>query len=320
MEDEKLMEFGFINALFLFLLIPILIFVYHKYNSNKKDSILKFSSIKIIEKAIVKKNTIRKHIPFVLVMVVLSLIIIALANPQTITMGVEKGVNIGIVLDGSESMAASDYKPTRLEAAKNAVNSLVTKINVKNNVGVVLFETGATTISYLTPIKEKTLDSISLIQQGSGATAIGDGLSLGIDMVSSIPDKKRVIILLSDGIQNSGLVTPQQAIQYALINNVQIHTIGIGSEKPVYLRDDIYGEPQYAELDETTLRDVADSTGGSYFKSLDEETLNQILLDLSSNMEYEKELSTIRDWFIGSAIAFLLLDMYIIYGKYRIVV
>ena len=320
MEDEKLMEFGFINALFLFLLIPILIFVYHKYNSNKKKSILKFSSLKIIEKAIVKKSTIRKHIPFVLVIVVLSLIIIALANPQTITMGVEKGVNIGIVLDGSESMAASDYKPTRLEAAKNAVNSLVTKINVKNNVGVVLFETGATTISYLTPIKEKTLDSISLIQQGSGATAIGDGLSLGIDMVSSIPDKKRVIILLSDGIQNSGLVTPQQAIQYALINNVQIHTIGIGSEKPVYLRDDIYGEPQYAELDETTLRDVSDSTGGSYFKSLDEETLNQILLDLSSDMEYEKELSTIRDWFIGSAIAFLLLDMYIIYGKYRIVV
>ena len=319
MEDEKLMEFGFINALFLFLLIPVLIFVYHKYNSNKKDSILKFSSIKIIEKAIVKKNTIRKHIPFVLVMVVLSLIIIALANPQTTTMGVEKGVNIGIVLDGSESMAASDYKPTRLEAAKNAVNSLVTKINVKNNVGVVLFETGATTISYLTPIKEKTLDSISLIQQGSGATAIGDGLSLGIDMVSSIPDKKRVIILLSDGIQNSGLVTPQQAIQYALINNVQIHTIGIGSEKPVYLRDDIYGEPQYAELDETTLRDIAASTGGSYFKSLDEETLNQILLDLSSNMEYEKELSTIRDWFIGSAITFLLLDIYIIYGKYRIV-
>ena len=319
MEDEKLMEFGFINALFLFLLIPVLIFVYHKYNSNKKDSILKFSSIKIIEKAIVKKSTIRKHIPFVLVIVVLSLIIIALANPQTITMGVEKGVNIGIVLDGSESMAASDYKPTRLEAAKNAVITLVTKISVKNNVGVILFETGATTISYLTPVKEKTLDSISLIQQGSGATAIGDGLSLGIDMVSSIPDKKRIIILLSDGVQNSGLVTPQQAIQYALINNVQIHTIGLGSEKPVYLRDDIYGEPQYAELDETTLRNIADSTGGSYFKSLDEKTLNQILLDLSSNMEYEKELSTIRDWFIGSAIVFLLLDIYIIYGKYRIV-
>jgi Ca-activated chloride channel homolog len=317
-EDEKLMEFGFINSLFLFLLIPILIFVYWKYNSNKKETILEFSSLKIIKETNVKKNSTRKHLPFVLIVIVLSLIIIALANPQIVTTGVEKGVNLGIVLDGSESMAASDYEPTRLEAAKNAVKSLVTKISEKNNVGVILFESGAGTISYLTPVKEKTLSSISSIQQGTGATAIGDGLSLGIDMVSSILDKKRVIILLSDGIQNSGLVSPEQAIQYAIRNNVQIHTIGIGSEKPIYLRDDIYGEPQYAELDEVTLRNISDMTGGNYFKSLDEEVLNQILLDLSSNIEYEQELSTIRDWFIGAAIIFLLIDFYIIYGRYRI--
>ena len=307
------------NALLLFLLIPVLIFVYYKYNSNKKESILKFSSLKMIKKIDVKRNLIRKHIPFVLVIIILSLIIIALANPQIVTVGVEKGVNLGIVLDGSESMAATDYKPTRLEAAKDAVNSLVTKISEKNNVGVVLFETGAGTISYLTPVKEKTLSSISSIQQGTGATAIGDGLSLGIDMVSSILEKKRVIVLLSDGIQNSGLISPEQAIQYAIKNNVQIHTIGMGSENPVYLRDDIYGEPQYAELDEDTLRNISSSTGGSYFKSLNEQTLNEIIVDLSSNMEYETELSTIRDWFIGSAIGVLVLDMYIIYGRYRIV-
>ena len=318
MEDEKLMEFGFINALFLFLLIPVLIFVYHKYNLNKKESILKFSSLKMIKKIDGRKNLIRKHTPFVLVVIVLSLIIIALSNPQIVSVGVEKGVNLGIVLDGSESMAASDYNPTRLEAAKNAMNSLVKKISDKNNVGIILFETGAGTISYLTPVKEKTLNSISLIKQGDGATAIGDGLSLGIDMVSSILDKKRIVILLSDGIQNSGLVTPEQAIEYAIRNNVQIHTIGIGSADPVFLRNDIYGEPQYAELDEITLKNISDSTGGSYFKSLDEQTLNKILLDLSSNIEYETELSTISDWFIGSAIIILLLDIYIIYGRYRI--
>jgi len=313
------MEFGFINALFLFLLIPLLIFIYYRYNSNKKESILKFSSLKIIKKTDVKKHAIRKHLPFLLVIIVLSLAIIALANPQIVTAGVQKGINLGIVLDGSESMAASDYKPTRLEAAKNAINSLVEKTSEKNNVGVVLFETGASTISYLTPVKEKTLNSISLIQQGNGATAIGDGLSLGVDMVSAILDKKRVIILLSDGIQNSGLVSIEQATQYAIINNVQVHTIGIGSEKPVYIRDDIYGEPQYAELDENTLKNISNSTGGSYFKSLDEQTLNEIVLELSSNIEYETELSTIRDWFIGSAIGLLLLNMYIIYGKYRII-
>ena len=313
------MEFGFINALFLFLLIPLLIFIYYRYNSNKKESILKFSSLKIIKKTDVNKHVIRKHIPFLLVIITLSLIIIALANPQIVTAGMQKGINLGIVLDGSESMAASDYKPTRLEAAKDAVNSLVEKTSGKNNVGVVLFETGASTISYLTPVKEKTLNSISLIQQGNGATAIGDGLSLGVDMVSAILDKKRTIILLSDGIQNSGLVSIEQATQYAVINNVQVHTIGIGSEKPVYIRDDIYGEPQYAELDENALKNISNSTGGSYFKSLDEQTLNEIVLELSSNIEYETELSTIRDWFIGSAIGLLLLNMYIIYGKYRII-
>ena len=312
------MEFGFINALFLFLLIPVLIFVYYKYNIGKKESILKFSTLKVIKQTNTKNNGIRKHSPFVLVILVLSLIIIALANPQIVTMGAEKGINIGIVLDGSESMAASDYNPTRLEAAKKAINSLIEKTPNNNNVGVVVFETGAGTISYLTPVKEKTINSISSIQQGTGATAIGDGLSLGIDMVSSILDKKRVIILLSDGIHNSGLVTPEQATQYAILNNVQVHTIGIGSENPVYLRDDIYGEPQYAELDEMALQKIAKSTGGMYFKSLDDKTLNEILLELNANLEYEKELSTIRDWFIGSAIIILLIDIYIIYGRFRI--
>ncbi len=318
MENEKLMEFGFINAFFLFLIIPLLVFIYYRYNSNKKESILKFSTLKIIKQTNAKNNAFRKHIPFVLVLVVLSLIIIALANPQIVTIGNEKGVNLGIVLDGSESMAASDYEPTRLDAAKNAITSLVTKTGETSNVGVVLFETGAGTISYLSPIKEKTLSSISSIQQGTGATAMGDGLSLGVDMVSSILDKKRVIILLSDGIHNSGLVTPEQATQYAVLNNVQVHTIGIGSEEPVYLRDDIYGEPQFAELDEETLQKIASSTGGNYFKSLDEQTLNQILLELKTNLEYETELSTIRDWFIGSAIIILLIDIYIIYGRFRI--
>jgi len=312
------MEFGFINALFLFLLIPVLIFVYYKYNTGKKESILKFSTLKVIKQTNTKNNGIRKHSPFVLIILVLSLIIIALANPQIVTMGAEKGINIGIVLDGSESMAASDYNPTRLEAAKKAINSLIEKTPNTNNVGVVVFETGAGTISYLTPVKEKTINSISSIQQGTGATAIGDGLSLGIDMVSSILDKKRVIILLSDGIHNSGLVTPEQATQYAILNNVQVHTIGIGSENPVYLRDDIYGEPQYAELDELALQEIAKSTGGMYFKSLDDKTLNEILLELNANLEYEKELSTIRDWFIGSAIIILLIDIYIIYGRFRI--
>jgi len=312
-------QFEFLYALFLLLIIPGLYFLYAKYNTEKKESILKFSSLKIIKKSISGKTIFRKHLPFVLMMVILGLTIVGLANPQIPTISVEKGINLSIVLDGSESMAASDYKPTRLDAAKQAISQMVNKVGPQNNVGVVLFESGATTISYLTPDKEKTIDSISSIQQGQGATAIGDGLALGIDMASSIPDKKGVIVLLSDGVHNSGLVTPQEAIQYAKINQIQIHTIGLGSIEPVYLRDDIYGEPQYAELDEETLIEIANETNGSYFKSLDEQTLNEIFLTLSSNLEYEMEYSTLRDWFMGAAIVVLLVDAYIIYGRYRIV-
>jgi len=312
-------QFEFLYALFLLLIIPGLYFLYAKYNTEKKESILKFSSLKIIKKSISGKTILRKHLPFVLMMIILGLTIVGLANPQIPTISVEKGINLSIVLDGSESMAASDYKPTRLDAAKQAISQMVNKVGAQNNVGVVLFESGATTISYLTPDKEKTVASISSIQQGQGATAIGDGLALGIDMASSIPDQKGVIVLLSDGVHNSGLVTPQEAIQYAKINGIQIHTIGLGSVEPVYLRDDIYGEPQYAELDEETLIEIANETGGSYFKSLNEQTLNEIFLTLSSNLEYEMEYSTLRDWFMGAAIVVLLVDAYIIYGRYRIV-
>jgi Uncharacterized conserved protein (some members contain a von Willebrand factor type A (vWA) domain) len=90
---------------------------------------------------------------------ILGLTIIGLANPQIPTLSVEKSINLSIVLDGSESMAASDYTPTRLDAAKGAISNLVTKIGSQNNVGVVLFESGATTISYLSPDKEKTSNS-----------------------------------------------------------------------------------------------------------------------------------------------------------------
>ncbi len=312
-------QFEFLYALLLLLIIPGLYFLYSKYNNEKKESILKFSSLKIIKKSVMGKNFFRKHLPFILMMDILGLIIIGLANPQIPTLSLEKGINLSIVLDGSESMAAADYKPTRLDAAKGAISELVTKIGPQNNVGIVIFESGATTISYLTPDKDKIINAISSIEQGQGATAIGDGLSLGIDMASSIPDKKGVIILLSDGVHNSGLVSPEEAISYAKMNQVQIHTIGLGSVEPVYLRDDVYGDPQYAELDEDTLVAIAQETNGNYFKSLDEQTLNEIFVILSSNLEYEIEYSTIRDWFMAAAIGLLLIDAYIIYGRYRIV-
>ena len=117
------------------------------------------------------------------------------------------------------------------------------------------------------------MNAISSIEQTRGSTAIGDGIVLGVDMASSIPDKKRVLLLLSDGTHNSGFATTTEATKYAINNNVQIHTVGIGSEKPIFLRNDIYGEPQYVKLDEDTLMNISQQTGGSYFKSSNPEAV-----------------------------------------------
>ena len=311
------MEFEFINALFLFLIIPGIVIFYLKSNLKNKKSVLKFSSLQIIEKS-TKNNNFRKHLPFGILMSILAIMIIALANPQVLTPDDVKVINFVVVLDGSESMSATDYTPTRLESAKKSIISTISKMNPKNNVGVILFETGATTISYLTPIKEKTMNAISSIKQTSGSTAIGDGIVLGVDMASSIPDKKKIVLLLSDGTHNSGFATTLEATKYAINNNVQIHTVGIGSEKPIFLRNDIYGEPQYVQLDEDTLIKISQQTGGNYFKSSNQETLEDVLFTINSELEYEMKYDSLRDWCIVIVIVLSLINVYIVYGKYRI--
>ena len=318
-EDKDMgFEFEFINTLFLFLIIPGIVIFYVKSNLKNKKSVLKFSSLQIIEKS-TKNNNFRKHLPFGILMGILVIMIIALANPQILTPDDVKAINFVVVLDGSESMSATDYTPTRLESAKKSIISTISKMNPKNNVGVILFETGATTISYLTPIKEKTMNAISSIKQTSGSTAIGDGIVLGVDMASSIPDKKKIVLLLSDGTHNSGFATTLEATKYAINNNVQIHTVGIGSEKPIFLRNDIYGEPQYVQLDEDTLIKISQQTGGNYFKSSNQETLEDVLFTINSELEYEMKYDSLRDWCIVIVIILSLINVYIVYGKYRIV-
>jgi Ca-activated chloride channel family protein len=162
------------------------------------------------------------------------------------------------------------------------------------------------------------MNAISSIKQTSGSTAIGDGIVLGVDMASSIPDKKKIVLLLSDGTHNSGFATTLEATKYAINNNVQIHTVGIGSEKPIFLRNDIYGEPQYVQLDEDTLIKISQQTGGNYFKSSNQETLEDVLFTINSELEYEMKYDSLRDWCIVIVIVLSLINVYIVYGKYRI--
>ena len=300
--------------------IPILYYFYKKVIQKKKKDAIKFSNIGFIKSALGdKKKSRRNELMFYLSLLVLIFMIIGFANPHIPLKQTKEGVNVVLVLDVSGSMQADDYKPTRLEAAKSSAEILLKSLKEKDHAGIVIFESGATTAAYLSPYKGKVIEKLRSIAPREGKTAIGDGLSLGIDMATSIPNKKKVVILLSDGVNNAGVISPQEAIEFAKTNNIQVYTIGLGSEGKVVLGYDWFGNPQYAELDEATLQAIAKQTGGKYFKSVNDKTLDEIYKNISQDIKREKEETNIKDWFFFAALIIFLIYLYLRYGWRRII-
>jgi Ca-activated chloride channel family protein len=147
---------------------------------------------------------------------------------------------------------------------------------------------------------------------------MGDGLLLAIDMAESIPGRKNVVILLSDGVNNAGVVTPDEAVQVAYDRSIQVFTVGMGSDEPVITGYDPLGAPQYATLDEETLRRIARTTGGKYFKSVDDRTLSSIYAGLNREIQREPVETPVGNVFFGAVIVLVFIELYLRYGKRRI--
>jgi len=313
---------GFEDPIILMFLasIPIIFFGYIKILKKKRREAMKFSHIGFIKTALGdNKKSKRNDQLFYLTLTVLILMIIGFSNPHIPLEQTKEGVNVVLVIDISGSMQATDYEPNRLESAKNSAEILLNSLKEKDHVGIVTFESGATTAAYLSPYKERVKEKLDSIEVKEGQTAIGDGLTLGIDMASSIPNKKKVVILLSDGVNNAGVISPAEAVQFANVNKIQVYTIGMGSEGRVILGYDWFGNPQYAELDEETLQTIAQDTGGMYYKSVDSQTLDNIYSNISQEIEREQEETNIKDWFFVSALVVFLIQIYFRYGKRRII-
>jgi Ca-activated chloride channel homolog len=298
-------------------LIPVIWYFYKRSVKKKKAAAIKFSSISLIKEAGGGKSNAR-DILFYMNILLLILLITALADPHIPLERAREGVNVVMVMDVSGSMAATDYQPTRLDAARQSAKILVDELDSKDNAGVVIFSSGATTSAYLSPYKDKVLEKLMSIKQTEGETALGDGLALAVDMATSIPNRKKVIILMSDGVNNAGMISPDDAIKFAKTNNIQVYTIGIGSKDRVILGYDWFGRPQYADLDEATLQKIAKETGGQYFKSVDSSTLSLIYRELPKKIEREQEDTSIKDWVVFASIGVLLSELYLRFGRYRI--
>lgn len=313
---------GFYNPVWLLglILIPVIAVVYLWITKRKKMQAIQFSRLAFVKSVLGDaKKSKRTHLLFAIALVALALLITGLADPHIPLEQTREGVNVVLVLDNSGSMQADDYKPSRIEAAKSAADILIRSLDPKDYSGIVVFESGATTAAYLSPDKERVRDKLSSITPRTGNTALGDGLALAIDMARSIPNKKNVVILLSDGVNNAGVISPEEAVGFANAAGIQVFTIGMGSAQPVILAYDWMGNPQYAQLDEATLQSIAAKTGGKYFKSVDERTLKEVYASLNQQIVRQKEEISIKDWFLAGALVLLCVELYLRYGRGRII-
>ncbi len=297
-------------VLWFLLLIPLLA-IYFFLFQYKKRSALKLSSLQGFNG--LESNALGQLKTFYLILrlIALGLFIMAVARPQLSTESdsfIEhhnEGIDIVMALDASGSMLAIDFKPDRFQAAKQVAKDFVS--NRKNDrIGLVIFEGEAYTQCPLTSDKKIVNDLIDEAEQGvvTEGTAIGMGLATAVNRLRESKVKSKVIILLTDGVNNQGKIHPITAAEIAKQFNIRVYTIGVGTngkaKTPVAI-DPFTNKYIYdyvdVEIDEKTLTDIADMTGGQYFRATDNqklkeiyEQIDQLEKDKIKTIEYEVDL------------------------------
>jgi Ca-activated chloride channel homolog len=226
-----------------------------------------------------------RHLPLGLRLAALALVVVALARPQAALPGAavtSLGVDIVVALDISGSMGAQDFRPNRLAVAKDVVADFA-KGRPTDRVGLVLFAAYAFTRVPLTldhALLARQLDRVELGLIDDG-TAIGDALATALGRLADSPAASRVVVLLTDGVNNRGEIDPLTAADMAARTGVRVYTVGVGSGRPFYQVEDdpVFGRREVrmeAKVDEALLTKVAERTGGRFFRARDADALREI--------------------------------------------
>ncbi len=238
-----------------------------------------------------------RHIPFALRCAAVALIIVALARPQSAehhTKTNAEGIDIVLAVDVSSSMLARDFKPDRISAAKEVAATFVAD-RYGDRIGVVVFAGEAYTQSPLTTDQTSLQTLLGRIRSGviEDGTAIGNGLATALNRLRESDAKSKVVILLTDGVNNRGEIAPLTAAQIAGDMGIKVYTIGVGTigEAPYPLFDErgrvVDVVNMKVEIDEDMLRKMARQTGGEYFRATDKGSL-QAIYDQINRMEKSK--------------------------------
>ncbi len=313
----------------LFAGLPVLIYFYLRPPLRTQGSML-VSGIKAFGTGRSWK-TIFRHILFVLRMLALACIVIALARPQTgseqqLTTG--EGIDVVLCLDISGSMLAQDFSPNRMEAAKQVASEFIDR-RPTDRIGLVIFSGESFTMCPLTTDHAVLKSQLSNVQSGllEDGTAIGSGLATGVERLRSSVSKSKVIVLLTDGENNGGQLDPNTAKEIAKSYGIRVYTVGVGTEGfapvPVQTSSGVVMQKEKVSIDEKLLTQIANETGGKYFRATDNETLGAIYKEIDRLERSKYEVTTFTHYtekffpFILAATLFLVLEWILRFTLFR---
>lgn len=308
----------FENGWFLwFLLIIPLLLAYYVYRQSKANASVKLSTAGFLMNGHKTFRHYLRHILFALRMIVIALVIIVIARPQSVDKwqsSTTEGIDIVLALDVSGSMLARDFSPDRLEASKNVATEFING-RPYDRMGLTVFSGESFTQCPLTTDHAVLINLMREVKSGviEDGTAIGVGLATAINRIKDSDAISKVIILLTDGVNNMGSIDPVTAAEIAKTFGVRVYTIGVGSmglaDYPVQTPFGMRYQKMQVEIDEELLKQIADLTGGRYFRAVDNTSLQQVYSEIDKlekskieTREHSRREEVFMPWALAAAV------------------
>lgn len=324
-------EFAYPAFFYALLLLPLMVFWY-LWRGRKGTAPMKLSGFENLDERIGSYRIWLRHLLALLRIAVVALIIVALARPQSSNQWEQvttEGIDIVLCMDVSGSMRAMDFRPNRLEASKNVGIEFV-NARQDDRFGLVVFAGESFTQCPMTTDRAVVVNFLKEISFGviEDGTAIGMGLATAVNRVKESKAKSKVIILLTDGVNNRGDVGPVTAAEIAAGKDIRVYTIGVGSmgTAPIQVQD-MFGRTvtrdMPVEIDEEVLQKIADTTGGTYFRATDNNKLREIYQEID---QLEKTRLDVKQFnkkkeeyfpFLLAAMILLLLEVFLRFTIFR---
>ncbi len=301
--DWKHISFAYPAFFGLLLLIPLLIW-WQMRNKNKTGPTFRLTTLSGLANVKPSWKVRFRPILFVLRLLAIAALSVALARPQSsnTTESIDsEGIDIVLAIDVSGSMLAEDLKPNRIEAAKEVALNFVDK-RPTDRIGLVIFSGESFTQCPITIDHNVLKEQLSQIKSGVlvDGTAIGMGLATSVDRLRNSKAKSKVVVFLTDGVNNTGLIDPNTALEIAKAYKIRVYTIGVGTKGdapyPVQTPMGMQKQMMPVQIDEDLLKQISTETGGKYYRATNNKSLSSVYADIDKLEKTKVEISSYKNY------------------------